>query len=84
VGLDMLLEILGPLESFAAEVTLVWLQRNMHTNVRGDMITLDSRGPAVTPLASEVQVVGALAADMALTDVILGARSARWNFGFEP
>ena len=67
----MLLQILGTLEGFAAEVALVWLQRNMHTNVRGDVVTLHSGCPAGVPLASQVQVVGALSADMTLADMIL-------------
>ena len=71
MGLDVLLKILGALEGLATEVAFVWLQRNVHTDVRCDVITLDGGGTAVTPLASEIQVVGALAANMALTDVIL-------------
>jgi hypothetical protein len=39
--------------------------------VRGDVIALDRGSTAVAPLAGEVQVVGALAANMALTDVVL-------------
>jgi len=67
----VLLEILGSFESLAAEVTLMRLQRHVNTNVRGDMITLDCSGTAVPPLAGEVQVVGTLATDMALADVIV-------------
>ena len=67
----MLLEILGTLEGLAAELAFVRLERDVDTNVRGDVITLDGGGAARVPLASEVQVVGALAADMALTDVVL-------------
>jgi hypothetical protein len=74
VGLDVLLEILGSLESFAAKVALVGLERDMYANVRSDVITLDSRSAAIAPLASEVQVVGALAADMALADMVLHKR----------
>ena len=79
VGLDVLLEILGTLESLATEVAFVRLQRNMHTNVRRDVITLDSGSTAVAPLASKIQVVGALAPNMALTDVVLGFRLATVN-----
>jgi hypothetical protein len=67
----MLLEILGALKRLAAKLALVRLERDVNTDVRGDVITLDSGGAARVPLASEVQVVGALAADMALTDVLL-------------
>lgn len=74
--LDMLLEILGALEGLAAELAFVRLERDVNTDVRGDVITLDGGGAARVPLASEVQVVGALAADMALTDMLLGSWSA--------
>jgi hypothetical protein len=40
--------------------------------VRGDVVTLDGGGAAVAPLAGQVQVVCALATDMALADVVLG------------
>lgn len=69
--LDMLLQVLGALEGLATELTLVRLEGHMDADVRGDVVTLDSGGSARVPLASEVQVVGALAADMALTDVLL-------------
>ena len=71
MGLDVFLQILGPLEGLATEVALVWLQGHMHANVGGDVVALDGGGVAVAPLASQVQVVGALAADMALADVFL-------------
>lgn len=41
------------------------------------MITLNSGGTAVAPLASKIQVVGALAANMALANVILCKISKR-------
>lgn len=69
--LDMLLEILGPLERLAAELTFVRLERDMHADVRGDVVTLDSSSAARVPLASKVQVVCALTANMALTDVLI-------------
>lgn len=69
--LDVLLQVLGTLERLAAELTLVRLQGHMDPDVRGDVITLDGGGPARVPLASQVQVVGALATNMALTDVLL-------------
>lgn len=48
----------------------------MDTNVRGDVITLDSRGPARVPLASKVQVVCALTANMTLTNVLLKGKAS--------
>lgn len=73
MGLDMLLQILGSLEGLATEVTLVRLERDVDADVRGDVVTLDGGGAAVAPLAGQVQVVCAFAADMALADVILAA-----------
>jgi len=67
----MLLEILGPLERLAAEVALVRLQGNMDADVARDVITLHGGGSALIPLARQVQVVGALATDMAFADVVL-------------
>jgi len=75
VRLDMLLQVLGPLERLAAEVALVGLQRHVDADVRGDVVSLDRGGAARVPLARQVQVVGALAANMLLAKVVLG-RSA--------
>jgi len=72
MGLDVLLEILGTLERLAAKVALVRLQRDVDTDVRGDVVPLDRGGPARVPLAGEVQVVGALAANMFFTNMFLG------------
>jgi hypothetical protein len=71
MGLDVLLQILRALECLATEVALVWLQGDMDANVGGDVVALDGGGVAVAPLASQVQVVGAFATDMALADVFL-------------
>jgi hypothetical protein len=77
VRLDMLFEILGTLERLAAEVAFVRLQRNMNTNVRSNVITLDRGGTAVAPLTGQVQIVGALAANVTFTDVIVELLSRR-------
>ena len=69
--LDMLLEVLRPLEGLSTELALVWLQRHVDADVRGDVVPLNRGCPALAPLAGEVQVVGALAANMALTEMIL-------------
>lgn len=71
VSLNVLLQILRTLESLPAEIALVRLQRNMNTNVRCDVVTLYSRSAAITPLTSQVQVVSALATNMAFANVIL-------------
>lgn len=71
MGLDVLLEILGALEGLSTEVALVWLQGNVDTNVRGDVVALDRCGTARVPLACQIEVVGALPANVPLTDVVL-------------
>jgi len=71
VGLDVLFQILRALEGLAAEVALMRLQRHVNTDVRSDVVSLDRGGAAVAPLASQVQVVGALATNVTLTDVVL-------------
>ena len=69
--LDMLLQILRTLERLAAEVALMRLERHVDANVRCDVIALHGGGSAGAPLAGKVEVVGALATDMALADVVL-------------
>lgn len=69
--LDVLLQILRPLERLATEITLVRLERHMHADVRRDVVALDRGRAALIPLARQVEVVCALAANMALADVVL-------------
>ena len=71
VSLHVLLQILRALECLSAEVALMRLQRNMDTDMRSNVISLDCGGAAVAPLAGQVQVVGALAANVTFTNVIL-------------
>jgi hypothetical protein len=75
--LDMFLEILRALEGLAAELALVRLQGNMDADVGGDVVALDSGGAALTPRAGQVEVVGRLAADMALADMFLASCQPR-------
>lgn len=67
----MLLQILRTLEALAAHVTFVRLKGHMHSNVRCDVVSLDSGGAAGIPLAREAQIVGAFAAYMSVTNVFL-------------
>jgi hypothetical protein len=62
---------LRSLECLAAKFAFVRLERDVHTNMGGDVVTLDGGGTALAPGAGEVQVVGRLAADMSLADVVL-------------
>jgi hypothetical protein len=71
MSLDVLFEILWSLECFATKVTLMWLEWNMDANVRGDVVSLDGSGTASTPLACEVEIVGAFASDVSFTYVVL-------------
>jgi hypothetical protein len=71
VSFDVLLQILWTLECLATKVAFVRLQRHVNTNVRSDVVSLDRGGAAIAPLAGQVQVVGALATNVTLTDVIL-------------
>jgi hypothetical protein len=69
--LDVLLQVLRTLERLATEFALVRLERDVNTDVRSDVITLDGGGATRVPLAGEAQVVCAFATNMALTDVFL-------------
>jgi hypothetical protein len=71
MGFNMLLEILRALESFSTEVAFVRLERHVYTDVRRDVISLDGGRATATPLASEIQVVCALATNMAFAYVVL-------------
>lgn len=71
MGLDVLLQILRTLECLSTELALVWLQGNVDTDVGGDVIALDGRSSTLTPCASQVEVVGRLATDVSLADVLL-------------
>jgi hypothetical protein len=77
MGLDMLLQVLRTLERLAAELTLVRLERNMDTDVRGDVVSLDRGSSARVPLASQVEVVCALATNMALANMLVESLGSR-------
>lgn len=72
----MFLKILRALEGLAAKVTLMRLERDVDADVGGDVIALHGCGAACSPLAGQVEVVGALAADMAFANVVLWEISA--------
>lgn len=71
MSLDMLLQILGTLKSLATEIALVRLKRYMNADVGGDMITFYCCGVASAPLTGQVEVVGAFASNVTLTNVLL-------------
>jgi hypothetical protein len=67
----MLFKVLGTLEGLAAELTLMRLHGHMNKDVRDHVVSLYGGSPTRVPLASQVEVVVALAANMALTNVLL-------------
>ena len=69
--LDVFLQVLRTLECFSTEFTFVWLQGNVDSNMGGDVVAFDRRGATSAPSASEIEVVCALAADMAIANVLL-------------
>ena len=71
--LDMLLEVLRPLEGLAAEVAFVRLQWDVYANVRRDVVALDSGRAACAPLTCKVEIVSALPANMTLAHMVIEA-----------
>jgi len=71
IYLDMLLEILWALERLTTEVTFVRLERDVDSDVGGDVVALDGGGTTLVPSAGQVEVVRALASDVFLADVVL-------------
>lgn len=69
--LDVLLQVLWALEALAALDALVWLQRNVNTDVGSNVVALNGGGAAVSPSTGQVKVVGRLASNMALADVLV-------------
>ena len=74
MGLDMFLQILRALESFATKVALVRLERNMDTDVRGDVVAFNGGSVALAPCTGQIEVVSRLAANMAFADMLLMSR----------
>jgi hypothetical protein len=71
--LDVLFQVLWPLERLAAEIALVRLQRHMDAKMRGDVIALHRLDGAVGPFAVELQIVGALSANVLVAHMVLSA-----------
>ena len=69
--LHVLLQVLRSLEALTAKVALVRLERNMNTNMRSNVVTLDSGSSALVPLARQVEVVRALTANMFLANMLI-------------
>ena len=71
--LDMFLQILWSLEGLATEFTLVRFERNVDSNVRGNVVALDGGGSALAPCARQVEVVGRFSADVSFTYMLLSS-----------
>lgn len=69
----MLLQVLRTLEGLATELTFVRLQRHVDSDVGGDVVALDGGGTARLPSTGQVEVVGALATNMLLANVLLNS-----------
>lgn len=67
----MLLQILGALKRLATKITSVRFQGYMDPNVGRNVVPLDHRNVTVRPPTLEVQIIGALAPNMALANVVL-------------
>ena len=75
--LNMLLQILRPLESFTAKIAFMRLQGNVYANVRGDVIAFNSCSATVAPMTHQIEVVRALPTNMPLANVFLDSISSR-------
>lgn len=75
MSLDMLLQVLGPLEGLTAKATLVRFERDVNPNVGGDVVTFDRASVTSLPATDKVQVISALSSDMSFTEVLKEALS---------
>jgi hypothetical protein len=87
MSFDVFLQILWTLELFAAQCAFVGFERDVHANVRGNVVTLDRLGIATVPCTDEVEVIGALTANMVLANMFLSLvleREGREERGSKP
>ena len=68
---DMLFQVLRTFELLATECTAMRLQRHVNSNMRRYMIALLQGDVAIAPPTGQVEVVGALAANVLLANMIL-------------
>ena len=71
--LYMLLEILRALEGLSAEFTSMWFQRDVDSDVGGDVVALDDSDMAVAPCALQIEIVGALPPNVTVANMLLDA-----------
>ena len=71
MSLDVLLQILGPLEGLATKIAPVRLQRDMNADVRRDVVAFHDSNAAGTPSTSQVEIVGTFATDVTFANMLL-------------
>ena len=81
VSLDVLLQILRPLEGLAAEVAPMRLQRYMNADMRRDVVALHNCDATGTPGTSEVKIIGTFTTDVALANVFLSSQDQLKHLG---
>lgn len=74
MSLDVLLQILRPLEGLAAKVASMRLQRDVNTNVRRDVVAFHDSNATGTPSTSQVEIVGTFATDVTFANVLLSSQ----------
>jgi hypothetical protein len=62
---------LGTLESLSTEVALVGLKRDVYANVGSNMVSLDGGSSAGSPRTSKAKVIGALASNVDVAEMVL-------------
>ena len=67
----MLLQVLRALERLATKFTFVGFQGHMNSDMRRNMVALDSGCAASTPSTSQAEVVGTFATNMDITQMVL-------------
>ena len=80
MSLDVLLQVLRPLEGLATKVASVRLQRYVNTDVRCDVVAFHNGDATGTPGTSEVEVIGTFATDVAFANVFLWSQDQLKHF----
>ena len=86
MGLDVLLQILRPLEGLAAKIAPMRLQRYMNADVRRDVVAFHNSDATGAPGTSEVKIIGTFTTDVALANMFLSSQDqlkhlGNWEFG---
>ena len=81
MSLDVLLQILRPLEGLAAKIAPMRLQRYMNADVRRDVVAFHNCDATGTPGTSEVKIIGTFTTDVALANVFLSSQDQLKHLG---